>query len=163
MNRSLVIVLGALVLGAALFAGSFAISQRICRVCIAEPPGSPDWMQSEFHVNTEEMARIQELHRDYLTECKAMCGMIAEKKQEVAAALNNTTNVSPIAKKKLAELAACRAECQSRMLQYFINVSHHMPPAEGKRYLAEMQRLTLGLSATQAQPMSDSAGHEHQP
>lgn len=161
MNRSLVIVLCALFLGAALFAASFAISQRICRVCVQEPPGSLDWMQTQFHLNHDDMARIRKLHENYLSECKSMCRMIADKQHEVAAALNNTTNVTPVARQKLAELAACRAQCQSRMLQYFIDVSRRMPPAEGNRYLAEMQRLTLGLPGAQAQPMSDSAGHEH--
>ena len=32
MNRSLVIVLGALVLGAALFGGSYSAGQRVCRM-----------------------------------------------------------------------------------------------------------------------------------
>jgi len=163
MNRSLVIVLGALFLGAALFAGSFAISQRICRVCVEQPPGSLDWMQTQFHLNRDEMVRIQKLHNNYLAECKAMCRMVADKKQEVAAALNNTTNVSPVARQKLAELAVCRAQCQSRMLQYFIDVSHNMPPAEGNRYLVEMQRLTLGFQSGNGQSMSESNGHEHQP
>lgn len=163
MNRSLVIVLGALILGAALFAGSFAISHRICRICVEQPPGSLDWMQSQFHLNNDEMAHIRKLHDSYLTECKAMCRMIADKQQEVAAALNSTTNVSPVAKQKLAELAGCRAQCQSRMFQYFIDVSHNMPAAEGKRYLAEMQRLTLGIPNGNGQPLSESAGHEHQP
>lgn len=163
MNRSLVIVLGALLLGAALFAASFTVSQRICRVCVEQPPGSLDWMQTQFHLNDDELARIQKLHNNYLTECKAMCRMVVEKKQEAAAALNNSTNISPVAKQKLAELAACRAQCQSRMLQYFIDVSHNMPPAEGNRYLAQMQQLTLGFQSGNAQSMSESAGHEHQP
>lgn len=163
MNRSLLIVLGALFLGAALFAGSFAISHRICRVCVEQPPGSLDWMQRQFHLNDDAMARIQKLHDNYLTECKAMCRMIAEKQEEVAAAMENTTNVSPVAKQKLTELAACRAQCQSRMLQYFIDVSHNMPPAEGKRYLAQMRRLALGFPGGNGQSSSESAGHEHQP
>ncbi len=162
MNRSLVIVLGALALGAALFAGSYAVSQRICQVCVAEPPGSLDWLQTEFHLNNAEMARIQKLHENYLTQCNAMCRMVAAKKQEVAEALNNTTNVNSVAKQKLAELAACRAQCQSRMLQYFFEVSQAMPPAEGRRYLAEMQGLTLGFQGVNGQPISDSVGHEHE-
>ena len=145
MNRSLVIVLGALALGAALFAGSYAVSQRVCRVCVEQPPGSVAWMQTEFHLDNAEMARIQKLHENYLTQCNAMCRMVAVKKQEVAAALANTTNVSPVAEQKLAELAVCRAQCQSRMLQYFVDISRNMPPMEGRRYLAEMQSATLGF------------------
>jgi hypothetical protein len=157
MNRSLVIVLGALALGATLFGGSYAVSQRLCRVCVAQPAGSLDWVRKEFHMDDAEMARIQTLHENYLSQCAAMCRMVAAKKQEVAAALHNTTNVNPVVERKLAELAACRAQCQSRMLQYFVAVSRVMPPAEGNRYLAQMQNFTLGLQEGNAQPKLEPA------
>jgi hypothetical protein len=160
MNRSLAIVLGALVLGVGLFGGSYLVSQRICQVCVTQPPGSLDWMRKEFHLNDAELARIQKLHADYLSQCNLMCRMVTVKKQEVAAALNNTTNVSPVAEQKLAELAACRAHCQSQMLQYFTAVSQTMPPVESRRYLAEMQKFTLGLPATTPPPVSNPPANE---
>jgi hypothetical protein len=160
MNRSLAIVLGALALGVALFSGSYLVGQRLCQFCVTQPPGSLDWMQKEFHLNAAEMVRIQKLHADYLSQCNLMCGMVAAKKQEVTAALNGATNVSPVAEQKLAELAACRAQCQSRMLRYFVEVSRTMPPAEGRRYLAEMQNAALGFAKGNAQSVSEPAGHE---
>lgn len=129
-----------------MFVGSFAISQRVCRACVAEPPGGLHWLQNEYHLNNGEMARIQKLHNDYLTQCDAMCRMVTAKQQEVEAALNNATNINPVAQQKLDDLAACRAHCQSQMLQYFVNVSQAMPPDQGRRYLADMERNTLGLS-----------------
>jgi hypothetical protein len=90
-----------------------------------------------------------------------MCQKIAAKKMEVKVALNGTTSVNPIAKQKLAELAALRAQCQAQMLQHFTEVSQTMPPEQGRRYLAEMQRLTLGLHEQTEQSMSGSMGHEH--
>ncbi len=157
MNRSLVIILGALALGAALFVGSFAASQRLCRVCVGEPPGSLHWLQNEYHLNNDEMARIQKLHNDYLSQCDAMCRMIAAKQQEVQTALNNATNVNPAAEQKLSELAACRAHCQSQMLDYFINVSQVMPPEQGRQYLTDMEKHALG-SREEIKP-SLSTGH----
>jgi len=161
MYRSLAIVLGALVLGAALFSGSYVVSQRLCQVCVAQPPGGLDWLRKEFHLNDAEMARIQALHENYLTQCNAMCRMVADKKQELAAILSTSTNVNPAAEQKLAELAACRAQCQSRMLQYFVDASRVMPPAEGRRYLVEMQNFTLNLQKGNEQLLSEPAGHEH--
>jgi hypothetical protein len=154
MNRSLVIVLGALTLGAALFSGSYLASQRLCRVCIARPTGGLDWLRKEFRLNDAEMARIHKLHENYLSQCAAMCRMVAAKKQEVEEALSNATNASPVAEQKLAELAACRAQCQSQMLRYFAAVSQVMPPEQGRRYLTEMQNFTLGLHEEIGQPMS---------
>jgi hypothetical protein len=158
MNRSLVIVLGALVLGVALFGGSYVVSQRLCQVCVAPLPGSLDWVQQEFHPNTDQMVRIQKLHKDYLSQCTVMCRMVADKKREVAAALNGTTNLTPLAKAKLAELADCRSHCQSQMLQYFAAVSQNLPPDEGRRYLAQMQKFALGLPGGNQPSMSDHTG-----
>jgi len=164
MNRSLIIVLGALALGAALFGSSYVVSQRLCQVCVAQPAGGLDWLRKEYRLNDAEMLRIQKLHADYLSQCAVMCQMVAAKKQELSAALNNTTNISPVAEQKLSELAACRAQCQTKMLQYFVQVSQVMPSAEGRRYLADMQNFTLGLQGGNEQSMPQSAGHEqHQP
>jgi Spy/CpxP family protein refolding chaperone len=145
MNRSLIIVLGALALGAALFIGSLATGQRLCRVCATQPSGSLNWLQKEYHLNNNQMTRIQKLHEDYIAQCDAMCQTINKKKQEVEAALNNSTNVNPVAAQKIEELAACRAHCQSQMLQYFIRVSQILPPDQGHRYLAEMEKNTFGF------------------
>jgi hypothetical protein len=140
-----------------LFAGSYQVSQHVSITCAA-PPDNLAWLRREFHPDTAEMARIQKLHENYLTECNSMCQMVAAKKQEVAAALSNTTNVSPIARQKLSELAACRAQCQSRMLQYFVDVSRNLPPVEGRRYLVEMQHLTLGLQESNQLSTSSPSG-----
>ena len=159
MNRSLVILLGALVLGVALFAGAFFTSQHACRMTRSTDDLS--WLRDEFHLGDAEMARIQKLHEGYLPKCAEMCAKIAAKKSELETALNGSTNVNPVAQQKLAELAALRAQCQAQMLQHFIEVSRTMPPEPGRRYLAEMQRLTLGFHEQTESSMSGTAGHEH--
>jgi len=159
MNRSLVILLSALVLGVALFAGAFFAGQRAC--LMTRSADDLSWLRDEFHLGDAEMARIQKLHEGYLPKCAEMCAKIAAKKSELETALGSSTNVSPVAQQKLAELAALRAQCQAQMLQHFNEVSQTMPPEQGRRYLAEMQRLTLGFHEQTEQTMSGSAGHEH--
>ena len=159
MNRSLIILLGALVLGGALFGGSYFAGQRACRMMHSMDDLS--WLRDEFHLSTAEMARIQKLHEGYLPKCAEMCAKIAAKKAGLEAALNGSTNVTAVAQQKLAEIAALRAQCQAQMLQHFMEVSQTMPPEEGRRYLAEMQRLTLGFHEQTEQSMSATAGHEH--
>jgi len=61
----------------------------------------------------------------------------------------------------LIELGELRAQCQAQMLERFMEVSRAMPPEQGRRYLAEMKRLTLGFHDEIEQSMSESAGHEH--
>ncbi len=159
MNRSLIILLGALVLGGALFGGSYFAGQRACRMM--RPMDDLSWLRDEFHLSADEMARIQKLHNGYLPKCAEMCAKIAAKKSELEAALNGATNVNTVAQQKLTELAELRAQCQAQMLQHFTEVSQTMPPEEGRRYLAEMQRLTLGFHEQTESSMSQPTGHEH--
>jgi hypothetical protein len=161
MNRSLVILLGALALGAAIFTGSYFAAQRASVLCCAKPADDLSWLQSEFHLTEAEMARVRELHEGYLPKCAEMCAKIAAKKAELESVLGNGTNLTPEAQTKLTELAALRAQCQAQMLQHFATVSQAMPPAQGARYLAEMKQLTLGTNGLMEQSMSGDSGHEH--
>jgi len=161
MNRSLVILLGVLALGAAIFVGSYFVSQR---TCVATMTGSADdlsWLRDEFHLNDADMARVRQLHEGYMPQCAKMCALIAAKSAEVQTALGSGTNVTAEAQQKLTELGELRAQCQAQMLRHFIAVSQAMPPDEGRRYLAEMKKLTLGSHEEIEQSMSDHAGHEH--
>jgi hypothetical protein len=161
MSRSLVIVLGALALGAVVFAGSYYASQRACVAGMARSADDLSWLRDEFHLSDAEMARIRQLHEGYLPQCAKMCALLAAKKAEVQAALVNGTNVTAETQKELTELGELRAQCQGQMLRHFIAVSQAMPPEQGRRYLDEMQRLTLGFHEEIEQSMTPAAGHEH--
>ena len=159
MNRSLVILLGALALGATLFAGSFFAARRATVICCVRPADDLSWLRTEFHLSDAEMARIRQLHEGYLPKCAEICAKIAAKQSELASALNGSTNLTAVAQAKLKEIADLRAQCQAQMLQHFVAVSQAMPPAEGQRYLAEMKRLTLGNQQQMEQSMSGATGH----
>jgi hypothetical protein len=161
MNRSLIVVLGALALSAAVFAGSYFAGQRAGVIYCANPADDLSWLRTEFHLNDAEMARVRQVHASYLPQCAKMCALIAAKKAEVQAALTYGTNVTVEVQKKLTELGEFRAQCQGQMLQHFIAVSQAMPPEQGRRYLAEMEKITLGSHEAIEQSMSDHAGHEH--
>mgnify|MGYP001605942678 CR=1 FL=1 len=161
MNRSLVILLSALILGAAIFAGAYFAAQRATVMCCVNPADDLSWLRTEFHLSDAEMARIRELHAGYLPQCASLCAQIAAKKNELEMLLDGGTNITAEAQAKLNEIAALRAQCQAQMLRHFAAVSQAMPPEQGRRYLAEMQRLTLGFHEQTEQSMSDATGHEH--
>jgi hypothetical protein len=98
------------------------------------------WLKREFRLTESEMQRVRQLHEGYLPKCREMCGKIAAKQSEVNEALTK----GQAADEKLMELATVRAQCQAQMLRHFQEVSQAMPAKQGKRYLSEMQRLTLG-------------------
>ncbi len=119
----------------------------------AQPADELDWLRTEFRLSAPELARVRALHDGYQPECAAMCQRIGEKNRELDALLSGSTSVTAAVEQKLAEVAALRAECQAKMLRHFHAVSATLPPEQGRRYLAEMQRLTLGLGDHAAMPM----------
>ncbi|HUC85168.1 MAG TPA: periplasmic heavy metal sensor [Candidatus Acidoferrales bacterium] len=163
MNRSLVILVGALALGTAIFAGSFVTARHATVACCTKPADDLDWLRTEFKLSDAEMARVRALHEGYRPKCAEMCARIAEKKRELDAVLASSTNVTPEVQARMNELAALRAQCQTRMLQHFVLVSQAMPPEEGRRYLAEMKEFVLGSREQMEQSMSGATGHEHHP
>ena len=161
MKRPLLILVIALLAGGALFGSSYIMGRRVCEACVARSTDDLDWLRQEFHLSNAEMARVRELHNGYMPKCADMCGQIAAKKQELNDALAGATNISSVAKQKLTELAVLRSQCQAQMLEHFIEVSQAMPAEEGRRYLSEMERLTIGSHEQTEQTMSAHAGHAH--
>jgi hypothetical protein len=107
------------------------------------------------------MQRIRQLHEGYLPKCHENCALIAAKKKELQATLDRAQGMTPETQQKLAEVAALRAKCQANMLGHFYEVSRAMPPEQGRRYLAEMQRLTLGFHEQIENTMSPDASSPH--
>jgi hypothetical protein len=161
MKRPLVLLAGALALGAAIFAGSYFSARQATVACCARPADELSWLQTEFHLSDAEMTRVRSLHAGYRPQCAAICAKIAAKQGELETALRNGTHLTADAQTKLAELAALRAQCQAQMLQHFVAVSQVMPPEAGQRYLAQMKQLTLGNHEQMEQSMSGEPGHEH--
>ena len=160
-TRSLIVVIVAVAASALLLGGSYRISTRLCTQQLAGSADDLEWLRQEFQLGDEELKRVRELHDGYMPQCAEMCQQIAAKKRELESALDGATNVSAAAEQKLSELGALRARCQTQMLRHFAEVSQAMPPEPGRRYLAEMQRHTLGFHEQIEQSMSKSADHKH--
>ncbi len=161
MKRPFVILICALVIGVAIFAGSYFAAQQTTLSCCAKPNDNLSWLQDEFHLSNAEMTQVRALHEGYLPKCEEMCAKIAAKKIEIES-IGGGTNLTADVQTKLAELAELRTQCQAQMVQHFVTVSQAMPPAQGQRYLAEMKRLTLGNHEQTEQSMTGVKIHEHQ-
>jgi hypothetical protein len=136
------------------------MARQVCVMRLSNPADDLSWLRQEFGLSDAEMARIRQLHEGYLPRCAEMCTRIASKKAELEATLAGATNVDSSAEQELTELAELRARCQAQMLRHFQEVSRAMPPEQGRRYLAEMQRLTLGFHEQIEQSMSGQAAHD---
>ena len=146
------LLVAALSAAGAIFLAGYWGASRMRSVPAMHSADDLAWLGREFHLGEAELSRIRPLHEGYQTECAAMCDRIAAKNRELAAALDGATNVSPAIERMLGDIAVVRAECQARMLRHFQSVAGTMPREQGARYLAEMQRLTLGLGPVAEHP-----------
>jgi len=161
MRRSLLILIALLLAGAVIVGTSCLLAQRIYVHRLAASGDDLGWLRDEFHLSDAEMQRIRQLHEGYLPKCHENCALIAAKKRELQAELDKAQGMTPEARQKLTEVAGLRAQCQASMLAHFFEVSRAMPPEQGHRYLAEMQRLTLGFHEQIENTMSGDASSPH--
>lgn len=161
MRHPLMVLLAALALAGGVFTASYFTAVRMRGHAPGTTADELAWLRVEFRLGDAELARVRVVHDGYKPACAAMCRRISEKNQELDALLASSSSVTPAVERKLAEVAALRAECQAQMLRHFHQVSATLPPEQGRRYLAEMRRLTLGLGDQPAMPMSGPDAPRH--
>jgi hypothetical protein len=163
MRRS-VDALGGLLLvaGVLVFLGGQRVATQCCARMAAQPGDDLDWLRQEFRLSAADLERVRQLHEGYLPKCREFCARIDHSKQELHELIDAGTNGPTIIEQKLVEIGTLRAQCQAAMLRHFQEVSQAMPPEQGRRYLTEMQRLTLGFHEQVEHAMSPaSSPHGH--
>ncbi len=140
MRKSAAILLLGLVLSVAGFVGFYYLGTARCRAMMREPQPELAWLKTEFRLSDTEFARISKLHEAYLPKCRERCRSIAEVNAKLQQLLVQSTNVTPEIHALLTNRAQMRADCEAEMLEHFLEVSHTMPPEQGHRYLAWVQR-----------------------
>ena len=143
MKKGTTILVLGLLLSAAGFSGFYYIGTTSSRATMREPQPELAWLKQEFKLNDAEFARISRLHAAYLPECAKRCQRIEEQNQNLQTLLAQSTNVTPEIQSLLAERAKTRAECEAEMMKHFLEVSHTMPPEQGRRYLAWVEKQTI--------------------
>jgi hypothetical protein len=157
MSRAAKIVLAGVVIALVVGVSAYVGTMRLCARQMSADDLS--WLKREFHLTGSEMQRVRQLHEGYMPTCREMCAKIAARQSE----LNEALAKGQAPDEKLLELATLRAQCQAQMLRHFQEVSQAMPAEQGKRYLSEMQRLTLGFHQDIERSMGDmpASGHGH--
>ena len=162
MRRSLLTFLTIVFASVAVVAATSWIARQLCVRQLTQSANDLQWLKQEFKLSSAELERVRILHEGYLPKCESFCMQIAAKKSELEKALSDGNGVTPAAEEKIRELGALRAECQTTMLKHFQDVSAAMPPEQGRRYLREMQQLTLGHHQQFEESMFPESGtHGH--
>jgi hypothetical protein len=152
MRRSLTILILALGLGIASYL--FVARQHPTLPVATHNEAAPEleWLKTEYQLSNDEFARICAMHNAYMPGCTEMCREIKEKNAKIQALIGSTNLVTPEIEHDLKELADLRLQCQLMMLRHFYEVSKTMPPAQGQRYIAEMQKQTSLLNPDLKRP-----------
>lgn len=145
MRRSVIILLAVMLAAGGLGAAAYICARSVCVHRAARSGDDLEWLRLEFRLSGAELQRVRQFHNAYLPKCRELCDRIAAKKMELQAALAPGQGVSAEVTQELAEVGALRTQCQTQMLAHFYEVSRAMPTEQGRRYLVEMQRLTLGF------------------
>lgn len=143
MKRSILILIGGVLLGLLAYAGVYHVGTADSCCMVQSKAPELAWLKQEFHLTDAEFNRVSELHEQYLSGCAERCHQIDLKNQELTRLLAATNNVTPQIQQALADAAQLRAQCQSKMLQHFYEVSRSMPADQSKRYLDWVQSKTL--------------------
>lgn len=159
LNRALLTLLAAFLVATTLFVGGYQLGGKWCAHRLFRPTDDLDWLRKEFQLNEAQMAKIRMLHEGYLPVCQSYCDQIEAARIELQARMDGSEEASAEVEPLLQRIALLRAQCQGAMLRHFEAVSREMPPEQGSRYLAEMQRLTLGFHDKVEESMS-GGGHE---
>src|SRR5262245_49654623 len=143
MKRGALILVLGMVLGLCAYCGFYFAGTASHRAWLESETPELEWLKREFKLADPAFDRISRLHNAYKTECAEMCQRIDAKNQELKELLGKADQMTPEIEAKLAEAGQLRVQCQKNMLRHFLEVSRHMPPDQGKRYLAWVQEKTF--------------------
>lgn len=143
MKRAVVIVVAGLLAAFTGYCALYYCATKKHREMMESPAPELAWLKSEFRLSDEEFERIAKLHEGYMARCAELCQRIAQKSSELRHILSGTNIDAKAVEQKLNEAGELRVECQKNMFNHFLEVSRHMPPAQGSRYLQWVQQRTL--------------------
>lgn len=142
MRRGIQILILGLLMAACAYAGVYFAGTAHSRQMLQSSRPELAWLKQEFHLSDAAFAHLMKLHDGYLPKCEERCHEVAKLNTKLEQVLAESSGVTPEVKQLLDKRALLLARCQAEMLEHFYEVSRTMPPEEGKRYLAWVQRKT---------------------
>jgi hypothetical protein len=162
MRKPVFIILLGLVAALAGFAGLYLAGTARSRELMRHPQPELAWLQKEFGLSGAELERIVRLHEAYLPQCAERCRSIEEKNVKLRELMAQSADVTPEIETLIAERSRMRAECEAEMLRHFVAVSRTMPPEQGRRYLAWVERQSsLRAEGMEQRHRADHSAHAH--
>lgn len=149
MKRSIVILLIAIVAGAAAFC--LIRSQKLAdrqHVLLDSMP-ELTWVKSELKLSDAQFAKVSDLHTAYRPKCMDMCRRIAAAHEKVEELIRENPEVTPELERAIHEHAAIHAECQQAMLQHIFQTAGVMDRDQAALYLKEVVPFALDFGKSE--------------
>ncbi len=143
MKRAWIIIIGGLLLAGTAYACIYLTCTASQRFVGKNEKPALAWLRQEYQLSDAQFARVRELHEAYHPKCMEMCRKIDEKNGQLQTLLAATNVITLEIRQTLAQAAQLRTDCQAAMLVHFYEVARVMPPEQGRRYLAWVQKETL--------------------
>lgn len=153
MNRGLLILLVAVVLGVGMFIGSQQMLKSCDCVNTEQMPvenGSllPElqWLRSSLHLTDPQFEKVRALHLAYQPKCAELCLRVQHSDHALQEAASRSRTVTEEVMKLLRARAALAQECQQAMLQHVYETAACMAPKQTDQYLKAMLPHVLAAS-----------------
>lgn len=161
MRKPSVILLLGLIGCVAAFSLVYYVGTAASREILSQPQPELAWLKKEFNLGEAEYARIVALHEAYLPRCEERCRLIEEQNQKLKGLMAESATVTPEIQAVMEQRARMRADCEAEMLKHFIAVSQTMPPEQGRRYLAWVEKQTFMRGEAMERQHHQDPGHDH--
>ncbi|MFT4638132.1 MAG: hypothetical protein ACI8T1_001450 [Verrucomicrobiales bacterium] len=122
----------------------------------SKAPGDGDeWLQSEFGLSDESLAKVQTASDAYLPKCQAMCERLAKAREELAVRTGADSSIPAEIAEAYSQVNAIEEECVHMSLTHVFEVASFMPEAQGNRYRKRMVDALTSDRSAQHQRHSD--------
>lgn len=143
MKRSSLILVIAIIAGAAAFCGIRSHKMADRQHVLLDSMPELTWVKSELKLNAGQFAKVSELHTAYRPKCMEMCRRIAAAHEKVEDLIREKPEVTPELEKAIHEHAAIHAECQQAMLEHIFQTAGVLDRDQAALYLQEMVPFAL--------------------
>jgi hypothetical protein len=155
MKQGLLILIGALLLGASVFVGTRKIlscshETTIMPVDHASRLPELEWLRTWLALDDGQFAEVKQLHLAYLPKCEDLCLRVHQMNQDVLALSRKQSRLDPALAAAIRAHAQLTGECRESLMQHVYETAACLKPDQAKRYLDLMIPSTLGVNCCEA-------------
>ena len=109
----------------------------------SERSSSTSWLLTEFALDDQQARTVEQIHKQYQTECALMCARISQTDDKLAKLISEAQQVTPEIQNAIVESDRLRSECRLKMLEHFYRIAAELPAQRRAEYLRLVRPVVL--------------------